>query len=425
VKLSTNGRILAGLVLGGLAGVAANLLWRGAPRLEWLVGNLTDPIGQLFLRLLLMVVVPLVFATLVVGITTLGGMRDLGRIGLKTLGLYLGLALVGALLGLILAGMARPGQVVTAELRSTLLASVEAGAQLAPAAGLGPRTLVDVVPANPVAAAANDQLLALLFFTLVFGTALAAVPPARAAPVLRVLEGVGEASGVIVGFAMKVAPIGVAALAFSGFARFGLEFLRPLAAYVAVVIGGLALLLFGGYALVVRLLAKASPAWFFGRSHPALVTALATASSNATLPTTLRVAREGLGLPAGVAGFVIPLGASLSRSGTALFEAATAIFLAQALGVEVSLLTQGLVVVMATLTAVAAGGVPSGAIPLLATVVGSAGVPTGAIALILGVEPILSMARTVPNVGGALLTTLLLGGRPTGRAGGEGGGSAK
>jgi DAACS family dicarboxylate/amino acid:cation (Na+ or H+) symporter len=400
---------LVGLVLGVVGGATASLLWKGSARLDWVVANLADPIGQVFLRLLLMVVIPLVFSSLSVGIATLGEARSLGRVGGRALAWFVGLAALGAVVGLTVTAVVRPGAAISDEMRASLLATIDApAADSARGSGLGVGTVVNLVPANVVEAAAQGDLLGILLFTLLFGAALGGLPTAVAAPVLRFLEGVAQVAGGMVRLTMNLAPLGVAGLAFAGLARFGFEFLRPLGLYVGVVLAGLLIVQFGVYPLLVRVVANRSPAVFFGKSQPAMVTALATASSNATLPTTIRVAREGLEVPPAIAGFVIPLAASLSRAGTSIFTASTALFLAQALGLETTLLEHAGVLGLATVTAVAAGGVPSGVIPLLATVIAGAGVPSAAIALILGVEPILGMARTVPNVTGGLVAAAAL-----------------
>lgn len=400
--------VLLGFGLGAVSGLLANLFWSKTAGLDWVIRNLADPVGQIFLRMLLMVVVPLVFATLTTGMSTLGGLRGLGRLGLRTLGFYLALALIGAAVGVTLATLFGPGEAMTETMRSSLAKSVGTQTATVTATSIGVGALVNLVPVNPVEAAANGDMLAILVFTLLFGAALASLPRAAADPLLRFLEGLAHVSGSMVRFAMAIAPIGVAGLAFASFARFGLEFIRPLGLFVAVVVGGLVVQQFGVYPLLVWAGAKRRPFPFLAASRPAMVTAFATASSNATLPTTLRIAQESLEAPVPLASFVVPLGATLSRAGTAIFTAATALFLAQALGLPVTLLNLVVVITLATVTAIAAGGIPSGVIPLLATVVAGAGVPAGAIGLILGVEPILGMARTVVNVTGALVTTVVM-----------------
>ena len=199
---------------------------------------------------------------------------------------------------------------------------------------------------------------------------------------------------------MKLAPTAVAALVFSVTSRFGFDLLAALAMYVVTVMAGLLLIQFGGYALVVRLLAGRDPRVFFRDIRTVMLTAVSTSSSNATLPTTIAVSRERLGIPASITGFVLPLGATMNMHGTAVFEGITIVFLAQAFGIELSLAAQGIVMVMCVLTAVGAGGVPSGAIPLMIIILGMVNVPAEGIALILGVDRILDMARTVVNVTG-------------------------
>ncbi len=406
MKIGESTGILLGFGVGAAGGVGANIAWRDTPGLDWAIRNIADPAGQIFLRLLLMVVIPLVFATLATGMSTLGGLRGLGRLGLRTLGLYLSFALIGAAIGATLVALVAPGAAMTATMRASLAASV--GPATGAATPIGVSVLVNLVPVNPVAAAAKGEMLAILVFTLLFRAALASLPPARAQPLVRFLDGLAQVAGSMVRFAMLIAPVGVAGLAFTSFARFGLEFIRPLGLFAAVILASLLVQVFGIYPLLVRTVARRRALPFLTTSRPALVTGFATASSNATLPTTLRIAQERLGAPAGLASFVVPLGATLSRGGTAAFTAGTAVFLAQALGLEVNAVNGGVVVVLATVTAIAAGGIPSGVIPLLATVVAGAGVPGGAIGIILGVEPILGMARTLVNVAGALVATVVL-----------------
>ncbi len=404
--------VLAGFAVGAVAGLIANLGWHDAAGLAWVLRNLAEPIGQVFLRLLLMVVIPLVFATVTTGMATLGGLRDVSRLGARTLSLYLGLAAAGAIIGAGFALALRPGAGLSDTIRARLATVVSGPTEIAP---IGAAALTRLVPTNVVDAAARGDLLPILVFTLLFGAALASLPATTARPLRQFLEGLAATSSTMVAFAMKVAPLGVAALAFASFGRFGWEFLAPLGLFVAAVVGGLGVLLLGFFPLLIRLRPGRRSTGFLSPSRPALITAFATASSNATLPTTLRVAEEQLGAHQPTARFVVPLGATLSRAGTAAFTAATAIFLAQALGIGVTATSLTAVVALATVTAIAAGGVPSGVVPLLATVVAGAGVPASAIGLILGVEPILGMARTVVNVGGALVATVLLDPSPRSR----------
>jgi DAACS family dicarboxylate/amino acid:cation (Na+ or H+) symporter len=405
-------RILAGLLAGATAGGIANHLWRDGPVLSWVVDNVAQPVGQVFLRLLFMVVVPLVFTSLVLGVTGLGDLSRLGRISARTFGLFLLTTVAAGTLGLLLVNAVGPGRAIDPAVRAGLMEQFagQAGERVeaAAATGFGVHTFVNIVPRNPLDAAARGDMLGLVFFSVIFGVALARIGTERARPLLAVIASIGGAVEVLIGFAMRLAPIGVAGLIFAVTARFGFDLLASLGLYAAVVLGGLAIHQFGVLTLVARVLAGVRPLELVRRARALLITAFSTSSSNATLPTTIRTARDEFGVAPEVAGFVLPLGATMNMNGTALFEGVTVLFLAQAFGVEMSLVTQGMVLVLVVLTAVGASGVPSGSIPLLIVVLETVGVPGEGIALVLGVDRILDMARTVPNVTGDLVTAIVV-----------------
>lgn len=405
-------KILGGLVIGALAGIVANVLWRDAPALVWVIEKVAQPAGQIFLRMLFMVVVPLVFTSLVLGVTGLGDLTRLGRISGRTLGLFLATTVAAGLLGLALVNVVAPGDALDPDIRAGLMAEfsgqaaqrVEAAAQT----GFGVQTFVNIVPRNPVDSAARGDMLGLIFFSLVFGVALSLTGRERAAPVIAVVEGIGAAVEVMIRIAMKLAPVGVAALIFAVTAQFGWELLRSLALYAGVVLAGLAIHQVVTLSLLALALAGVPPSELFPRTRTLVMTAFGTSSSNATLPTTIRTAREQFGVSPEVSGFVLPLGATMNMNGTALFEGVTVLFLAQAFGVELSLAAQGTVLVLVVLTAVGASGVPSGSIPLLVLILETVGVPGEGIALVLGIDRLLDMARTVPNVTGDLVTSIVV-----------------
>jgi DAACS family dicarboxylate/amino acid:cation (Na+ or H+) symporter len=403
-------KILIGLVLGAAAGVTSNLLWTGHPRLVWLVDTITQPIGQIFLRMLFMVVIPLVFTSVTLGVASLGDIRRIGRVGAKTLIFFLATTALAAVIGLTVVNLVRPGDGIDPAVKDALMQeyATQAGETVAAAetARFGVNTFVNIVPRNPVGAAATGDMLGLIFFSLVFGIALTFIPAEKGGPVLRFLEGVAEAVMVMIGFAMKLAPVGVTCLIFSVTAKFGWDLLQTLLVFVVAVLGALAFHQFGVIGLLARLLVGLNPVTFFSRARALMITAFSTSSSNATLPTTIRTAEDRFGVPKEIAGFVLPLGATMNMNGTALFEGTTVLFLAQVFGVQLDLATQAIVVAMAVITAVGVAGVPSGSIPLLVMVMGMVGVPGEGIALILGVDRILDMCRTVPNVTGDLLTSL-------------------
>ena len=399
-----------GLVAGAAAGGAGNALWRDAAWLVWAVDNVAQPAGQIFLRLLFMVVVPLVFTSLVLGVTGLGDVSRLGRLSARTFGLFLATTLVAGSLGLVLVNLVGPGHAIDPEVRAGLMQQFQGPAAERVAAAeqtsFGVQTLVSIVPRNPVDSAARGDMLGLIFFSVIFGVALASLGRERAKPLLDVVGSIAGAVEVLIGYAMRLAPVGVFALIFAVTASFGFELLGSLGLYAAVVLAGLLIHQLGVLTLVARVAAGVAPSVLLRRSRALMVTAFSTSSSNATLPTTIRTAREEFGVSPEVSGFVLPLGATMNMNGTALFEGVTVLFLAQAFGVELSLTTQATVLVLVVLTAVGASGVPSGSIPLLIVVLETVGVPGEGIALVLGIDRILDMARTVPNVTGDLVTSI-------------------
>jgi DAACS family dicarboxylate/amino acid:cation (Na+ or H+) symporter len=405
-------RILLGLVIGAAAGVACNLLWKDVPELVWFTDNIAGPVGQVFLRLLFMVVVPLVFTSITLGVASLGDIRRIGRVGGRTLVFFLGTTALAAALGLTLVNLIRPGESLDPAVRAQLLAeySGEAGEKVAASqvTGFGVETFVNIIPRNPVAAAANGDMLGLIFFSLVLGIALTMMAKERAAPLVAVLESISEAVMLMIGFAMKVAPFGVAGLIFSVTAKFGFDVLRSLGLYAIMVLIGLAIHQFAILPTLARIITGIRPLDFLRRIRGLMITAFSTSSSNATLPTTIKTAEEQFGVPSHIAGFVLPLGATMNMNGTALFEGMTVLFLAQVFGVQLGLAEQAIVIGMSVITAVGAAGVPSGSIPLLVMVLVMVGVPGEGIALILGVDRILDMSRTVPNVTGDVLTSLYI-----------------
>lgn len=404
-------KILLGLLIGTVGGVVARAGWGDATWLAWIVTYLAQPIGQIFLRLLLMVVVPLVFSTLVLGVAGLGDLKRLGRMGAKTLGFFIATTTLAASLGLVVVNLVQPGDVIDDQLRASLVSTFapQASATVeAAGSDVGISAFIDIVPSNPIAAAVQGDLLAFIFFTIVFAVALTQIPPQASAPVLQFLEGVAKTVMVMIGFAMRLAPVGVAGLTFAVTARFGLDIMVPLGLYFGAVMFGLVAYQFGLLAVLVKTLGGMAPLTFYRKARLPMLTAFSTASSSATLPTTIRAAEEGLGVPREISGFVLPLGATLNMNGTAFFEAITVVFLAQAFGVELSLATQGLIVVLTVLTAISAAGIPSGSIPLIVVILVTVGVPGEAIALMLGVEAILGMARTSTNVTGDLVAAVVI-----------------
>lgn len=435
MKLHT--KILLGLVLGAAAGVIANIATHGqvaeASRLmtngasadsiraatssgalaieranQWVLG----PVGQVFLRMLFMTVIPLVFASLTLGVAGLGDIRHVGKLGSKTVFYFLASTALAAAVGLAMVNLVEPGTGLSAEVRDNLMETyrTEASARMAEAeaADFGIGTFVAIVPRNPVRAAADLDMLGVIFFSLVFGSALTLIPREKSEPVIKFLDGLGEAVVKIIGMAMKIAPYGVFGLIFVVTSRFGFALLKPLGLFVLTVLGGLIFHTAVNLSLINRFLSGLNPGIFFSRAKSAIITAFSTSSSSATLPTALKVAEDELKIPPNVAGFVLPLGSTMCMNGTALFEGVVVLFLAQVLGINLSIGTQVVVIVLAVLTAVGAAGVPGGSIPLLVLVLETVGIPGEYIAIVIGVDRLLDMCRTAVNVTGDLTATCIV-----------------
>lgn len=406
-------KILIGLAVGVIAGISVNKLLGGDhPTVVSIVDNVTQPIGQLFLRLLLMIVVPLVFSSLVVGVAGIGDIRKLGRVGLKSFGYCLVISAISAVIGITLANTIKPGKRIDPSTAAALqlryandaTKSVEAAKQASTATPKPLMAFVEtIVPKNPFYAVAGKEdanMLHLMFFALMLGIAITLIPATVTGPVLRVLEGVYEITAKIIEIIMKFAPYAVACLLFNNTARFGLDLLQALAWFVATVLIGLALHMFGVYSLSIYLLSRISPLEFFRRIKTVMLTAFSTSSSNATLPTALRISEQNLGVPPQINSFVLTVGATANQNGTALYEGVTVLFLAQLAGVDLSLGQQLMVVYLAILGGIGTAGIPSGSIPFIIGVLVTIGVNPALIAIILGVDRILDMCRTTLNVTG-------------------------
>jgi DAACS family dicarboxylate/amino acid:cation (Na+ or H+) symporter len=408
MKLHT--KILLGLIVGAVLGILANVTLGGEdPLVEALNTYIAGPVGQIFLRMLFMIVVPLVFASIALGVAGLGDLRRVGRVGGKAISYFLITTALAAALGLTIVHFVKPGSRIPAEVRSELLETYRDDAsskmEVSATQNFGMETLVNIVPRNPVKAMVDLDLLAIIFFAFIFGAALTMIPAERAAPMVAVLDALNDVVIKIVEFAMRLAPYGVTGLIFGVTSRFGFALIVPLSNYVAVVLGALILHAFVTNSLILRFLIGISPRLFFSRIRSSIITAFSTSSSSATLPTNLAVIEQNIGVPKSIAGFVLPIGSTMCMNGTALFEGITVIFLAQVFGVPLDFPQQVAVVIMSVLTAVGAAGVPGGSIPLLVGVLAMFRVPPEGIAIILGIDRILDMSRTTVNVIGDMCAT--------------------
>jgi DAACS family dicarboxylate/amino acid:cation (Na+ or H+) symporter len=422
-------KILIGLVVGTVLGLSARALailpteakgvepgfrtWLGE-NLEFIATQVAEPVGKVFLRLIMMMVIPLVVSALSLGVLELGDVGRLGRVGLKTLLYTLILSGCAVGLGIWLVNTWQPGHTLSQKQRESLserynAKAAEATAKSKQAKGFR-ELLLDMIPENPLQEAVGaldgsskgNGMLAVMFFSLILGAALS-VAGERVDTLVKLLEGVFDVSMVVIGWAMKIAPYGVACLLFAITSQVGWDILKTLAWFVATALTAMTIQMVVVYPLMLRFIANRNPWQFYKDISDALLTAFGTSSSNATLPTALRVADEKLWLPNEISQFVLTIGATGNQNGTALYEGVVVLFLAQVFGVDLSLSQQFTVVIMAMLAGVGTAGVPGSSIPLIVIVLQSVGVPGEGIGIILGIDRVLDMCRTVLNVGGDLV----------------------
>jgi len=373
----------------------------------------TEWIGALFLALIKMVVVPLVFFSLTVGVASLGDFRRLGRMGGRTIGMFTLTTVVALILGVGLANLIKPGNLLSEADRARLISSYEGAAgSTVEAASEAPSLsdqIIAIVPSNPVNSLANGEMLQIIFFALMFGVALTLLDQRKSKPVVSLLDYMNEAMVMLVHIAMKLAPYGVAALLFKVVGSTGLSVLIALSVYGLVVLAALLLHILISYGSIVKLGAKLPFFKFIKAIRPALMVAFSTSSSSATLPVTKECAEDNLNVSPPVSSFVIPLGATINMDGTALYQGVAAIFIAQIYGMDLSVGDQATIVTSATLASVGAAGVPGAGMITLAMVLTAIGVPTAGLALVLGVDRLLDMFRTATNVVGDSAVTAFMG----------------
>jgi DAACS family dicarboxylate/amino acid:cation (Na+ or H+) symporter len=402
-------RMLAGLIAGVVLGVAATVFAGDSQWLEPFVKSVTEPAGKIFLRLLFVLVIPLIVSALALGVSGLGDLRSLGRIGLKTFAYTIVVSTIAVLIGVTLVNVVRPGAGLSPELKERLLAQASAAPAPAASAGAtGVDFVVGLVPNNIIKAMADGDMLAVMVFALLFGAGIAATRTESARRLEEMLQGLYEVAMKLLETVIRLAPIGVACLTFTLTARLGYDILWQLGAYVITVIAALAIQQFVVYSASVAWLGRMNPLAFFRAVREAMLTAFSTASSNATLPTSLAVAERELKLPSHVSRFVLTVGSTANQNGTALFEGVTVLFLAQFYGVDLTLPQQLTVVFISILGGIGTAGVPAGSLPVVAMILGMVGVPVEGIGMILGVDRLLDMCRTTLNVTGDLAAAVVV-----------------
>ena len=402
-------QMLVGFLIGLTGGLIVNLtMGADAGWVQWLTANVTGPVGQIFLRLLFMLVMPLLFSALVVGVAEMGDLKLLGRAGGRTLMLTILMSGLAVIIGLVMVNVFRPGDGVEPGLAQQLLAQGADGAAAivgsAPAelGGAGD-FLLGLIPSNVFTAAAGNEILAVMVFALFFGIGLVMVKSPATDRLQEAIQGLFEVMMTLINLVIKLAPLAVACLMFNLAALFGWDLLIRLSAFAGVALGAMAIHMFVVYPLVIWGLGKMSPLAFFRGVREPMVVAFASSSSNATLPVALKAADEELKLPRRIARFVLTVGATANQNGTALFEGVTVLFLAQFFGIDLSIGQQALVMLVCILGGIGTAGVPSGSLPVIAMILAMVGVPPEGIALVLGVDRFLDMCRTVLNVTGDLV----------------------
>lgn len=363
-----------------------------------------DFIGTLFLNGLKMIVVPLVLASIICGVYGLGSGQNLGRLGVRTIGFYLGSSLLAILLGLLLVNLTTPGIVdgMPAGERLNLSSPELLSENLAKIEDRDSGDIADVflrmVPTNLFAAAAEEQLLGLIFFAILFGLFMTRIDPKHAEVLHSFWRGVFDVMMVMTMFIMKLAPYGVFALVAKTVMATGFQAFYPLLVFFLTVTAALLIHTFVTLAVALRVLARINPVWHYKAMAPAMLTAFSTASSSATLPVTLECVEKRAGISNRTSAFVLPLGATINMDGTALYECVAAMFIAQAYGLDLSFSQQLLVVIMALATSIGVAGIPAASLVAISVILTAIGLPLEGIGMLLVTDRILDMMRTAVNV---------------------------
>ena len=399
-KLALHWQIIIALSLAVLAGL---IFTPASAVFDIRIYAIFDFIGTLFLNALKMIIVPLIIASLITGIAGIGGGKGLGRLGAKAIMFYMISSLLAILTGLFFVNLLNPGIIDGQAAKEVLglsadqFASVQAkvaGKSTADIAGV----FLSMVPTNVVAAAANGQMLGLIFFSILFGYFMTRISEPYAEAQFNFWQGLFEVMMKITEWVMRFAPIGVFALVAKVVMGTGLGAFKPLAVFFLTVLLALLAHFLITLPLLLKLITRLSPVRQFRAMAPALLTAFSTSSSSATLPLTLECVEKNAGVSNRTSSFVLPLGATVNMDGTALYECVAALFIAQAYGLELSLATQFTVVLVALLTSIGVAGIPAASLVAISIILGTIGLPAEGIGLILAVDRVLDMCRTAVNI---------------------------
>ena len=410
----SNWGIFIGLIVGSIIGFIFHEWGTGSVR-DWLLINAIDPIGDIFLNSLRMIIVPLVAGSLIVGIVNLGSGALLKKLGWKVVLFYMSTTFCAIVIGQSIITAIEPGKGIPQE---TIDEAIEASKGKVEdvkeksswvGKSLWPGIINKIIPKNILREYAATNMLAIIFVSLLFGMALLGMqggPPKEA--FVGFFETLSEISIKIVGWIMKIAPYAVAALMIEAVANFGIEFMKKVVFYVLVVAGGLLVQFFIVYGCIIKFILKAPLLQFYKKALPIFLTAFSTSSSAATMPVTIRTLEKEFGVPNSITTFSIPIGVTVNMDGTALFEVMAALFVAQVFGVDLSIMEHFTLIFLVLITSIGVAGVPGGSIPILMAAMASLNIPVEGIALILGVDRFLDMCRTVTNVTGDSVAALFL-----------------
>lgn len=399
-KISLSTKIFIGLILGLMTGIIFNFIPEGFIRDELLINGVFYLVGQAFLKAIMMLVVPLVFISLVNGAASMGDIKKLGRIGVKTVLFYLATTAIAISIALSLSTVFKPGVGLNLSNSSLSEVTIKEATPLV-------EVILDMIPNNPIASMANGNMLQIIVFAMLIGVGLSTLGE-KTKMITNLFQQLNDLIMKIVDFVMIIAPIGVFGLIARTFATQGFDAMIPLIKYMSLVLISLlihATIVYGG---LLKLFTRLSPIRFFKKFFPAISVAFSTSSSSATLPVSIEIAEENLGISKDVASFTLPLGATINMDGTAIMQGVATVFIAQIYGVDLTLSSFLTVILTATLASIGTAGVPGVGMIMLSMVLQSVGLPVEGIALIMGIDRILDMARTSVNITGDAVCTMIV-----------------
>lgn len=399
-KIGLTTMIFIGLILGAIFGAVINPMPSGYVKDTLIVGGLLKVIGKLFVSSIKMLVVPLVFVSLVCGSAAIGDVKKLGRVGVKTLSFYLATTAIAISIALMVANFIDPGKGLDMSKLQKAETTVAAQTSVID-------VITGIIPDNPIAAMATGNMLQIIFFSLLVGISLAHLG-SKGERLVKLFEDLNELIMKMITIIMLAAPVGVFALVASTFATMGWGAAKQLAKYMICVVLALLIHCLFTYTGALTFIGRINPLNFFKKFAPVMNVAFSTASSNATIPVNVEACEEKLGVSKNIASFTIPLGATINMDGTAIMQGVAVIFIAQIYGIELTMTNFLTVILMATLASIGTAGVPSVGLITLSMVLQSVNLPVEGIAMIMGIDRILDMCRTVVNITGDAMCTILV-----------------